>query len=231
MRIHYLKHASFEGLGIIQEWAQAEGHPVTATHLYRGENIPERKDFELLVVMGGPMGVGDDERYPWLTAEKRFIEQAVKSDKYILGICLGAQLLAAVSGARVYRNRHKEIGWFPVTFTEEARALPVFAPLPTRLTAFHWHGDTFDLPHGAIRIAESEACLTQAFICNRKVIGLQFHLETDRTGLMELIQNCSNDLTEGPYVQSQAEMLHSGERFEAANAALRHILNRFCASE
>jgi GMP synthase-like glutamine amidotransferase len=86
MRIHYLKHVPFEGPGIIKEWAEAEGHSVTATHLYRGEIVPELNDLDLLVVMGGPMGAGDDDRYPWMTAEKRFIEQAVKSDKSVLGI-------------------------------------------------------------------------------------------------------------------------------------------------
>src|SRR3974377_365570 len=121
MRIHYLKHVPFEGLGFIEEWAGTNGHRVSATRQYAEETLPGSDDFDLLVVMGGHVGACDDDRCPWLTTEKRFIEQAVEADKPVLGICLGAQLLAAVSGARVYRNQHKEIGWFPVTLTREAR--------------------------------------------------------------------------------------------------------------
>ena len=174
------------------------------------------------------MGACDDDRFPWLTAEKRFIEQAVKADKPVLGICLGAQLLAAVSGARVYRNRHKEIGWLPITLTDEARRSPVFSLLPGRFAVFQWHGDTFDIPPGAVRIAESEACQNQGFMCGPKVIGLQFHLESTETSISELVRHCADDLTEGPYVQGAAEILGGRKHFAVAHAALSQILHHLC---
>ena len=225
MKIHYLQHMPFEGLGFIGEWARAEGHLLSATRLYKGEALPEGNDFDLLVVMGGPMGACDDDQYPWLTAEKRFMEKAVEAGRPILGVCLGAQLLAAVHGARVYRNRHKEIGWFPITLTDEARNSADFAALPAQFMVFHWHGDTFDIPRGAVRIAESEACRNQAFMCGPGVIGLQFHLESTQTMIREFVRSMTEDLTEGPYVQKPAELLAGDDHFEVAHAALRHILN------
>jgi GMP synthase (glutamine-hydrolysing) len=219
---------TFEELGFIEDWAQVEGHTLSATKFYRGDALPDRDDFDLLVVMGGPMGAGDDDTYPWLTTEKLFIKRAVDEEKSVLGICLGAQLLAAALGARVYRNPHKEIGWFPVSMTEKARKAPHFALLPSQLTVFHWHGDTFDLPREAIRVAEGEACVNQAFMCSPKVIGLQFHLEMKLADVTALLRHCPEDLAEGPYVQSPAEMLADGERFAVANAALHYILDHLC---
>jgi GMP synthase (glutamine-hydrolysing) len=226
MRIHCLQHVPYEGLGLITEWARIKQHALSTTHFYKEETLPGSEDFDALVVMGGPMGAGDDGRYPWLTSEKRFIEQAIEENKPILGICLGAQLLALVLGAGVFPNLHKEIGWFPVTFTDEARQSSIVAPPCRQLTVFHWHGDTFDLPRGAVRIAESEACSNQAFVCGPKVLGLQFHLEFTRAGIRELIRNCAEDLTEGSYIQSPTEMLAGSKRFKAANAALNRILDR-----
>lgn len=231
MHVHYLQHVPFEGLGYLGEWIRAKGHTLSATEFYKGGTLPEAVNLDFLVVMGGPMGAGDDDRYPWLAAEKRFIEQAVKQNKTVLGICLGAQLLAAVLGAKVLQNRHKEIGWFPVTLTREARESPIFATLPGQLTVFHWHGDTFDLPRGAIRIAESEACLNQAFQYGPRVLGLQFHLESTQASVRELILHCAEDLTKGSYVQSPAEMFSGSDRFGAANAVLNQILDRICDSE
>jgi GMP synthase (glutamine-hydrolysing) len=203
----------------------------SATEFYKGGILPEADGFDFLVIMGGPMGAGDDNRYSWLTAEKRFIEHAVHQNKTVLGICLGVQLLAVVLGARVFQNRHKEIGWFPVTFTDEGRESPIFTAIPSRLTVFHWHSDTFDRPRDAIRVAGSEACLNQAFVYGPRVLGLQFHLEFTQSSVKELILHCAKDLTEGSYVQSPAEMLAGGDRFGPTNAALNQVLNRMCASE
>ena len=232
MRIHYLQHAPFEGLGFIAQWARTKAHVLTATRFYEQSILPRFDEFDFLVVMGGPMSTNEERTYSWLAVEKRFIEQAIRQDKTVLGICLGAQLIADALGARVFRSRHKEIGWFPVKFTDAAHESPIFALLPRQLTVFHWHGDTFDLPRGAIRIAESEACLNQAFVYGPRVIGLQFHLELSQAGLKDLIRNCAaEDLTEGPYVQSPSEMLSDGDRFETGNAVLAKVLERICLSE
>ncbi len=228
MRIHYLQHAPFEGLGFIEGWALEKGHTISSTRLYEGEILPRSDAFDFLIVMGGPMGACDDKEYPWLPRERSFITQAIRENRTVLGVCLGAQLLAAVLGAKVFPNRHKEIGWFPITLTDAARESPVFDRLPRQLTVFHWHGDTFDLPPGAIRMAESEACVNQAFVLGPKVLGLQFHLELSRSGVEELIHNCSGDLTEGSFIQSPAEMLSPAKRFDAAKAALYQVLAGIC---
>jgi GMP synthase-like glutamine amidotransferase len=192
----------------IEVWAKNNGHRVSRTLLFKGEEFPLLSDFDLLVIMGGPMGVHDESQYPWLKAEKKFMRQSIATGKMALGICLGAQLLADVLGASVAKNPQKEIGWFPVRLTPEARKAPVFRGIPDELMAFHWHGDTFEIPKGAVRIASSDACANQAFVLGR-IIGLQFHLESSKESIDRLVRNCGNELKPGGYVQS-AETITSG---------------------
>ncbi|MDO8671400.1 MAG: type 1 glutamine amidotransferase, partial [Dehalococcoidia bacterium] len=161
--MHFLQHALFEGPANIVAWAGARGHPVSATALCRGERLPETGDFDWLVIMGGPMNVYEEEEYPWLADEKRLIEKSIAEGKIVLGVCLGAQIIADVLGAPVYKNSDKEIGWHPVFLSQEGRESSVFRGFPDRFVAFHWHGDTFDLPAGCTRLAGSEACQNQAF--------------------------------------------------------------------
>src|SRR3972149_5577170 len=176
MRIHSLEHEPFEGLANIEVWAKKKGYIITRTLLFNNEELPEMNDFDWLVIMGGSMNVYEEEKYPWLREEKNLIAEAIASKKMILGVCLGAQLVADVLGGRVSKNRYNEIGWFPVTLTEEARNSSIFFNFPGTFTAFHWHGDTLRIPHGAKKIAQSEGCANQAFEYG-KTIGLQFHLE------------------------------------------------------
>lgn len=192
----------------IEVWAKNKGFPVSRTLLYEGEELPLLSAFDLLVVMGGPMGVHDEAQYPWLKTEKKFIRQAMATGKMVLGICLGAQLIAQVLGASVTRNPQKEIGWFPVRLTPEARKAPVFRDIPEEIMAFHWHGDTFGIPKGAVHIASSEACANQAFVLGR-IYGLQFHLESSKESIERLIKNCGEELTNGRYIQD-AEKIRAG---------------------
>jgi GMP synthase (glutamine-hydrolysing) len=223
--IHYLQHVPFEGLGSIAEWANAKRCPIAATRLYAGEPLPDPAAFGALVVLGGPMGVGDELEHPWLRAEKRFLAQVIERQVPVLGICLGAQLLAEVLGARVYPGPQPEIGWWPIELTEEARRSPLFRGAPTTLEAFHWHADTFDLPGGAVRIARSEAFANQGFLLEERIVGLQFHLETTPAGAEALVQNAAADLVEGAYVQGAAEMLAGAERFRAIHALMDRLLD------
>jgi len=177
-----------------------------------------------LIVLGGPMSVSDEKKYPWLAAEKRFIEKAIGNAKRVIGICLGAQLIANVLGARVYRNRFKEIGWFPVTLSRHAGNSRLFSGLPDRFTAFHWHGDTFDLPDGADLLASSEGCTNQAFQYGSRVIGLQYHMETTPKSAGDLIDHCGDEIAEEKYVQPAAEMLADNRRFEAINRTMGILL-------
>jgi GMP synthase-like glutamine amidotransferase len=157
-----------------------------------------------LIVMGGSMNVYEYRNHPWLREEKRFIETAIGQGKHVLGICLGAQLIADVLGAKVYQNQEKEIGWFPITLRPEARSF--FADGPSPLEVFHWHGDTFDLPSGATWLAESEGCKHQAFSYGRNVIALQFHLEMNAMTVRNLLEHCHSDLTPGRFVQPPEEI-------------------------
>ena len=150
MRIHHLQHVPFEGLGSIEEHLIRQGHQLSATHFYLNQKMPELEDFEALIVMGGPMGVADVTDYPWLTSEMNLIDRAISSGKKVLGICLGAQLISAALGARVYRNNCREIGWWPVSTVENVTGSDL---LPESFVPFHWHGDTFDLPEGANLLA------------------------------------------------------------------------------
>ena len=227
MHIHWLQHVPFEGLGRISDWAAERMCPVTASRLFAGDGLPAISSFDLLVVMGGPMSIHDEDTYPWLTAEKRFIGQAMNAGKMVLGICLGAQLIASVAGARVYPNLHKEIGWFPVARTAVAATTAVGPVLGKRVEAFHWHGETFELPAGAVHLARSRACENQAFALGNHVVGLQYHLETTLPSADALIDHCRDELMEGPYVQSVTAMRSRTERFDTLHREMDRLLDYF----
>lgn len=199
---------------------------MAGTRLFAGEPLPEPDDFDLLVVMGGPMSVGDEAVFDWLVPEKRCIARAIAAGKTVLGICLGAQLLAESLGGTVYRGDYREIGWFPVRMTPEAAAIPECGVFPAEFTAFHWHGDTFTLPPGCVRLAESGVCGNQAFVYDRRVFGVQFHVEVTDAGVRELIACCPDDLRAGPFVQDAGGIL-SGERyFTAIESMTRGFMDR-----
>lgn len=172
------------------------------------------------------MGVNDEAEYPWLSAEKRLIETAITAGKQVLGICLGAQLVASVCGAGVTANRQKEIGWYPVKASDLTQ--PLLEGLPAELNAFHWHGDTFTLPAGAVHLFSSPGCFNQGFLLERRVLGLQFHLELDFAAILGLIENCRGELQPAKYIQSEAEILAaSPENIPAARGALERMLSNF----
>lgn len=229
MNIHYLQHVPFEGLGSIGGWVRRGGHTLGATRFHLGEPVPPIQTVDLLLVMGGPMNIHDEAKYPWLADEKRFIEGAIADRKRVLGVCLGAQLVANVLGAKVYANADKEIGWFPVEVTEAAAATSPFAVFPARLDVFHWHGDTFDIPAGALHVARSAGCANQAFIFGERVVGLQFHLETTLNSARQLIAHGADDLVGGRYVQTAQAMLVDGRRFDTINRVMHDFLDRLAA--
>jgi len=226
MQIHYLQHVPFEGLGSIEQWIRARQYHLKATRLYQDDPLPRVDGIDWLIVMGGPMGVHDEDKLPWLISEKRIIERAIRQGKVVIGICLGAQLIADVLGARVYPNRFKEIGWFPIELTEAGQHSLLFCFLTGRLNVFHWHGDTFDLPAGAAHIARSEACQHQAFVYDERVIGLQFHLESTPGGIDALIRNCSEELVDGRYIQPPLQLMAAPEAFGIINRFMDGLLTR-----
>jgi GMP synthase-like glutamine amidotransferase len=157
---------------------------------------------DAVFVMGGPMNIYEEAEHPWLRAEKTFLKTCIDQGKFLVGVCLGAQLLADVLGGKVTRNRHKEIGWHEVARTAAAAASPLAKALPERFWAFHWHGDTFALPPGAVHLAASQACPNQAFLVGRRVLGLQCHLEYTRDSIEAMLDHCGDELTDGPFIQS-----------------------------
>lgn len=225
MRIQTLQHVPFEDIGSMAQDFQQTGYPVNTTHWYRGDSAPSLDSFDVLIVMGGPMGVYDEAAFPWLREEKALIKAAIEAGKKVVGICLGAQLIADVCGATVSRNPHREIGWFPLI--RQAPDEPI-ARLLDGAEVFHWHGDTFDLPAGAVWLASSDACRHQAFRLGKSVFGFQFHLETTPTSAAALIEHCGDELDGSRYVQSPARITDNPAAFAQINrlmsAVLREIL-------
>lgn len=208
MKIHYLQHVPFENPGSILDWATSKKHTVTYTKLYENTDFPEMDEFEWLIIMGGPMNIYEEHRYPWLALEKIFIGRAIKENKVVLGLCLGAQLIADVIGGRVIPNQYKEIGWFKVKLLDGVATPYELSFLPKEPIVFEWHGDTFvDLPEEARLLATNDACKNQAFLYKERVYGFQFHFENTRTIIESLIEHCREDMETGPYVQSAEELL------------------------
>jgi GMP synthase-like glutamine amidotransferase len=227
MRIQVLQHVPFEGPAGIADWAASRGHPLAVARLYCGDPLPALDAFDRLAVMGGPMGIYDEQDHPWLVPEKAFLAAAIQAGKNIVGVCLGAQLLADRLGARVVRNPQKEIGWLPIELTPEALADPVFGPLAPGLTVYHWHGDTFPLPRGATHLARSAGCEHQAFLYQGRVLGLQFHLETTPESLAALATHCADEIVPGPYVQDAATMLAAQPAdYARIHSAMSGLLDR-----
>lgn len=223
MRAHYLQHVPFEGLGSIETWLTATGYEISRTRLFVSEDFPDCDSLDLLVVMGGPMSINDEDKYPWLVREKAFIKAVIESGTPVLGICLGAQLIASAMGASVFRNTDTEIGWFPVQgipSDDDSRFT-----FPASTVVFHWHGDTFDLPAGATLLASSTACKNQAFQIGSSVIGLQFHLETTPESARDIVANCRDELIPSQYVQTEQEILSAmPEQYDSINQIMNRVL-------
>jgi len=224
MRAHYFQHVPFEGLGSIEPWLKKSGFEITSTRFYESAKLPDLKTIDLLVVMGGPMSVNDEDRFPWLIAEKQFIWDAIAKSKPVLGICLGAQLIANALGAGVYPNKVKEIGWFPIQGIE-SNDQPIFE-FPESINVFHWHGETFDLPLDAIRLAKSDVCENQAFQFGKSVMALQFHLETTPASAQALVTNCQDELIPAPFIQTEEKILSANPaHYKSINDLMDTVLS------
>jgi GMP synthase-like glutamine amidotransferase len=223
MNVHWLQHVPFEGLGAIEPWLIARGHVLSCTRYFAGETAPQNLEaLDWLIVMGGPMNVYQHRDHPWLPAEKALIREAIRAGKRVLGVCLGAQLIADALDGKVFQNAEREIGWFPVQRIATS-ASTQFA-FPEETPVFHWHGDTFSLPSGSTWLARSDGCAHQAFGFGTRVLGLQFHLEMGVADVRRIAHDCAGELVPGRYIQSAESMLlRSGE----SEASAKELLDRF----
>ncbi len=226
---HILQHVSFENIGSIAEWLETRGISYRYTRFYEAQHtLPPLSTFDALIIMGGPMGVHDESFYPWLIEEKRFIKQAMDAGKVVIGICLGAQLMADALGAVVVPHTQKEIGWFSIEWTDAVMRHKIGHKLQKRQMAFHWHGDSFAIPAGAVHLAKSEACANQGFLWNDRALGLQFHLEITEYGVSQLIAHCGHELVvDAPYVTAGNAIQARGEYFTEMKNTLHRLLDFF----
>lgn len=224
-RVHYIQHVPYEGLGYIEKWVKDNGYSLTVTKIYEDYKFPDQDDFDMLVIMGGPMGTYEEDTYPWLKDEKLFVRKAIDSDKAVLGICLGSQIIANALGAAVYPNKEKEIGWLPISFVDK-ESQDLFGSETVSPIVFQWHGDTFDLPAGTKLLASSEACVNQAFSYKEKVIGLQFHFEATEKSCADILNNSDEELVGGKYIQSEDYIRKNTQYIPSCNKMIETILNK-----
>jgi GMP synthase (glutamine-hydrolysing) len=194
-KILAIQHSRCETLGTIAEALAASQIRVDWVRTFEEQAVPDRLDaYHGLIVMGGPMSVYDRERYPFLRDEIRLIEEALKGEIPVLGVCLGSQLLAASLGAPVTPGRQKEIGWYRVDLTMDGRNDPLWIDLEPSFTAYHWHGDIFTLPAGTVSLASSELTAHQAFRYGCSAYGLLFHMEVTETMIRDMVDTFRDEL-------------------------------------
>lgn len=229
MKIHIIQHVPFEGPGYISDWASQQHISLSFSHVYEtGGAFPALDTFDALVVMGGPMGVYDEDEYPWLVQEKALITACIHAGKKVLGICLGAQLIATCLGASVHAAPHKEIGWFPVHTIAQSESIAwLYRLFENSPTVFHWHGDQFDIPAGAVELLTSAANEHQAYLYKTYVLGLQFHLEMTSEGVRDLLSNGAHELKEQPYIQNSKDILADVSYVETTNTIMDQLLTAF----
>lgn len=225
LNVQCFMHVPCEGPGVIAGWAREKGHDLRFTRMYNNEPLPVAGAVDLAVIMGGPMNVYDYHVYPWMEDEIKWVERFIGTGKPVLGICLGAQLIAAALDAEVVPGKEKEIGWHTVEFLPALGDFRIWRSLPASRKAFHWHGDTFTIPVGATRIASSRAFPNQGFIFGRQVIALQFHLEVTPEDVAGMVSHFREDLTPAPHVQTAREILAEKKHYRENQELMFRLLD------
>jgi GMP synthase (glutamine-hydrolysing) len=231
MKINCLTHVPFEDAANIGQWAESRGHDLNYTHLHRYESLPSPESFDMLAIMGGAMNIYEHTAYPWLAQEKKFIRRAIDAGKKIIGVCLGAQLIADVLGASVTANTHKEIGWHTIKLSSRAEHSIAMSTLPREMTVFHWHGDTFSTPPAAIHLASSTVCTNQAFQYGDNVLGLQFHLEYSQESIEKMLTHCGEELVNDPYINTTEKIRAGYDNIPQNTEWLYTLLDGFCPTQ
>lgn len=200
-----LLHAEFEQPGYISHWAEQNKFELELLNCWQNPVYPDPKEVDRILIMGGPMGVYEAQKYPWMLDEIRFIRSVIDAGKKVLGICLGSQMISAALGAKVYPNHCHEIGWFKLTWDKAAYDHPLTYGVSSHSKVFHYHGDTFDLPENALLLASSKACKHQAYALGNNVLALQFHMEITHELLEEMLFH-GDDLDPDTFVQSRKQI-------------------------
>ncbi|MDX8047689.1 type 1 glutamine amidotransferase [Gracilibacillus sp. S3-1-1] len=226
MNIHVIQNDPIVGPGYIKEWAEDNHHVLTITNGNKLHTYPNLADFDLLIVLGGRMAAYEEANYPWLADEKKWLQTVIENQKYVLGICLGAQLIADAMGGKARKHTHQEIGWWNIDFRDEAKSHPLLAEFPKQLAFYQFHGDTFSLPEEAIAVAENEACSNQAFVIGNHVLAVQFHPEMNVEIVASFIDQYGASLTEQQFVQNVNEMLNN-DHFQTSKSYMYQILHNF----
>ncbi len=227
MRIQYLKHHEAFDIGYIAQWAKENNFPLKGCDLSKKELLPSMDEFDMLVVLGGAMGAYEEGRYLWIKQERNFIGEAIKRGKYILAFGLGAQILAQSLRGDIHKNPYREIGFGEVRFNKEGRDFCLLKDIPEKITALHWHKDLFDIPRDGHLLAKSKACKYQAFRFHKRVMGLQFHLETTPETLTTLIKKCRCDIVKGQNVHNPNELEANAKKCKNMHNILARILNNY----
>jgi len=225
LKIGCFMHVPYEEPGVIATWAEAHGHTMEYTRFYQGDSLPGTGTLDLLVVMGGPMKVFDFHVHPWMQEEIDWVAGYIVSGRPVLGICLGAQIIATALGAEVFPGKYREIGWHTLQFLPCLGGYRICKELPRSRKVFHWHGDTFHIPEGADRIAGTKAFPNQGFIYHGRVIALQFHLEVTPENVSAMVDNCRDELVEGPYIQHEREILNEKQDFQENQALMFRFMD------
>lgn len=215
------QHVPFEGPGAFAPWLLSFGYDVRTFHWWEHASPPDLSDVDVAISMGGPMSVNDTQEFPWLLQEQYWLRSAMEEELPVIGVCLGAQNMAAALGASVKANPEREIGWWPIQDVQN----PASNPLPV----LHWHGETFEIPEGSVHLEESEGCRNQSFLWGERALGLQYHMEATRESLTSLIENCRHELTPDHFVQTEEEIWAGWEaHHQAATQMLKQRLEQIC---
>ena len=208
MRIHLLEHET-EGISInVINWSLKNKHPLSRTYVPEAVTLPGISDFDLLIIAGGPQHIWKNDKLTWLREEKRLVAKAAAANKHIMGICLGAQMLANVLGGSVFASPPAELGWHKIVLTPEGEASPLLDLVPRQFSMFQWHSDHYTLPPGTIRLATNEAAENQAFVStDGRMLGIQFHPDFDCSTIFNMVKDEDEPWPRGPVVTPRQELV------------------------
>tara|TARA_B100000315_G_scaffold28481_1_gene24290 strand:- start:25842 stop:26546 length:705 start_codon:yes stop_codon:yes gene_type:complete len=228
-KILVLQNIGCEDLGTMEAAIKSRDMGYHYIHLYNNDNPPENlSGYSALIILGGPMNVYETKQFPYLIDEERLIREAINKNIATLGLCLGSQLIAKTAGAKVIAGKKKEIGWYPVSLTTDGLNDPLFAGFDKNNTVFQWHGDTFDIPSGAKKLAESELFPNQAFKIDEKIVGLQFHLEVTEEAAFQWMEEYKEELNSlKDYIDPEKMKKDTTEKIENLKKLAQQFYNNF----